>query len=84
MASAVILPAVMRAEAITKKVEAFAPGIPDRSLRPVEGEPKLRHHPACPRQRLGRVSATEDDEILGIGDDVCSVDLPSLGAAPMP
>src|SRR5262245_61938157 len=43
-----ILPVVMRAEAVAKEVETFAPGIPDRGLRLVESEPEPGHHRARP------------------------------------
>ena len=33
-------------------------------------EPELGHHRRHPRQRLGGTAATEDDEVVGIGDDM--------------
>ena len=78
-----VLAVMVRAEAIAKEVEALAPGIPDRGLRFVEGEPELGHRPPRPRQRLGRMSAAENDEIVGVRDDLGLIGLSCLGAAPM-
>src|SRR6516165_12205002 len=78
-----VLPVMVRAEAVAKKVEAFASGVPDRGLRLVEDKSEFGHHSAGPRQRLGRVTTAENDEVVGIGDDVRSVDFSSSGAAPM-
>ena len=65
-----ILAIAVRAERVAKEVEALAPSIPNRGLRLVEGEPEPGHHLPRPRQSLGRVTAAEDDEVVGIGDDV--------------
>ena len=64
-----VLAIAVRAKRVAKKFEGFAPGIPNRGLRLVEGEPKLDHHLPRPRQRLCRRLAAEDDEVVGIGDD---------------
>jgi hypothetical protein len=56
-----VLPVMVRAEAVAKDVEAFAPGVPDRDLC-------LGHYPARPHQCLGRVSAAENDEVSRAGE----------------
>src|SRR3954449_3161790 len=55
---------------VAKEVEALASGILHRGFRLVERQPEFRHYRLRPRQRLLRVSAAEDDEVVGIGDDV--------------
>ena len=60
----------MRSERVAEEVEALLAGVFQRSLGLVESEPELRHRIAHPRQRLGGTAATEDDEIIGIGDDM--------------
>src|SRR4051794_38010669 len=64
-----ILAVAVRAERVAEEVEALAPSIASRGLRLVEGEPEPGHHLPRPRQSLGRVTAAEDDEVVGIGDD---------------
>jgi hypothetical protein len=78
-----ILPVMVRAEAIAKEVEALVPGIPDYGLRLVEGKPELGHYQPRPRQCLIRKSAAEDDEVVGIGDDMSSVGFTSSSAPPV-
>ena len=73
-----ILAIAVRAERVAKEVEALAPSVANRGLRLVEGEPEPGHHLPRPRQGLGRVTAAEDDEVVGIGDDVGPIgDAPS-------
>jgi hypothetical protein len=62
---------VARSQCVAKEVEAFTPGILDRGFRLVERQPELRHHRPRPGRSLFRVSAAEDDEVVGIGDDMC-------------
>jgi hypothetical protein len=50
-------------KSIAKEIEA----LPPRGFRLVERQPKFRHHRLRPRQSLVRVSAAEDDEIVGKG-----------------
>jgi hypothetical protein len=50
---------------IAKEIEAFPSGVLHRGFRLVERQPKFRHHRLRPRQSLVRVSAAEDDEIVG-------------------
>jgi hypothetical protein len=50
---------------------------------PVEFQPEPRHHRLRPRQGLGRTSATEDDEVIGVRDDVCPERLPAPGQPPI-
>src|SRR5262249_12456859 len=52
----------MRAERVAKEREALLTGISQRGLSLIERQPKLGHHRLRPRQRLGRTTATEDDE----------------------
>jgi hypothetical protein len=78
-----VLPVMVRAEAIAKEFEAFVPGVPDYGLRLVEGKPELGHHHPRPRQCLIRKSAAEDDEVVGIGDDMSSVGFTSSSAPPV-
>ena len=59
-------------ERVAEEVEAFLPSILQRGLGLVECQPEPRHYRLRPRQRFGRTSATEDDEVVGIRDDVCT------------
>ena len=45
--------------------------------------PSLRHHRLRPRQRLGRTTAAEDDEVVGIGDDVGTERFAASGQTPV-
>jgi hypothetical protein len=56
----------------SEEVEALLLGISQRDVDLVECQPKPRHRRHDPRQRLGRVSATENDEVIGIGDNTCA------------
>src|SRR5262249_57116298 len=60
----------MRAERVAKEREALLTGISQRGLSLIERQPKLGHHRLRPRQRLGRTTATEDDEVVGISNDM--------------
>ena len=60
----------VRTERVSKEVEALRPCVLHRGLRLVERQPELRHHRLCPRQSLSRMSLAEDDEVIGIVDDV--------------
>src|ERR1700736_552840 len=62
----------VRSERVSQEVEAFLPSILQRGLGLVEGDPKPRHHRLRPRQSLSRTSATEDDEVVGVRNDVCA------------
>src|SRR5262245_38927352 len=70
-------------ERVAEEVEAFLPNIPQRGLGLVECQPEPRHHRLRPRQRFGRTSATEDDEVVGIRDDVCTECFPAPGQPPV-
>src|SRR6202140_5409892 len=63
-----VLGAAMRAERVAEKIKTFRSGVFHRGFVLVDRKPKLGHHCFCPRQRLGRGSATEDDEVIGIRD----------------
>src|SRR5438445_2335546 len=81
--SAPFLAVVLRPKRIAKEVEAFLPGILQRGLRLVERKPEPGHHLLRPRQSLGRMSATEDDEVVGIGDHLRTERLATSGQPPM-
>src|SRR5215510_5191028 len=61
---------IVRAERVAKERKALLTGILQRGLGLVDGKPELGHHRLCPRQRLSRTTATEDDEVVGIGNDM--------------
>src|SRR6202162_2574673 len=73
----------VRSERIAEEVEALLPSILQRGLRLVECQPEPRHHRLRPCQGLGRTSATEDDEVIGIRDDACPKRLPAPGQPPI-
>jgi hypothetical protein len=73
----------MRSERVAEEVEALSPGVLQRSLRLVECQPEPRHHRLGPRQSLGCTSAAEDDEVVGVGDDVCTERFSAAGQAPV-
>jgi hypothetical protein len=52
-------------------------------LHLVERQPELRHHRRCPRQGLSRVSLAEDNEVIGIVDDVRTERLATAAVSPM-
>src|ERR1019366_2726596 len=60
-----------RAPGITQEVEPVRPCVAQPGLGPVQGQSKTRHHPVRPRQSLSRVTTAEDDEVVGIIDDMC-------------
>src|SRR5262245_420991 len=78
-----VLPVTVWTERVAKKVEPFLSGIPDRGLRLVEGEPEPHHHVLRPRHCLDRATAAEDDEVVGIIDDVGPVCLAPSRRAPV-
>src|ERR1700739_1971899 len=55
---------------VAEEVEAFLSGVSQRSFRLIDRHPELGHHRLRPRQCLRRATAAEDDEVVGIGDDV--------------
>ena len=60
----------MWSERVSKKVETLPPSVLQRGFGLVDCQPESRHHDLCPRQRFSRASATEDDEVISIGDDL--------------
>ncbi len=64
-----ILSEMVRSEAVAKKVETFPSGIAQAGLRFVEGEAEPGHDMPGPLQRLIRMSAAEDDKVVGIIHD---------------
>src|SRR3954454_3417167 len=73
----------MRSERISEKVEPLRPGVPQRGLHLIECQPELRHHRLCPCQSLRRIPLAEDDEVIGIVDDVRTERLAAAAASPM-
>ena len=73
----------MGPERVAKEVEALLSGIPQRGLGLVDGQPELGHHRLRPRQRLGRTTAAEDDEVVGIGDDMGTERFAASALTPM-
>src|SRR5512147_458218 len=78
-----VLPVMVRTERVAEKVEALAPGVPDRGLRLVEGEPEPRHHRLRPRQSLGRAASAQDREVVGVGDHMGTIGLAAAGVPPV-
>src|SRR6185369_8144444 len=78
-----ILAVVMRAERVAKEVEALVSAVPEHGLRLIEREPQPGQHLPRPCQSLGGSAAAQDDEVVGIGDDVGTVSLASSGAPPV-
>jgi hypothetical protein len=78
-----LLAVVIRSERVAKEVEVLLAGILQLGFHLVEREPEPGHHRFGPRQRLGRMSAAEDDEVVGIGDDMGAERLAACGLAPM-
>jgi hypothetical protein len=78
-----ILPISVRPESVTKEVEAFLPSVADRGLRLVQCQPEPGHHPASPRLGLLRVTAAEDDEVIGVGDNMGFVDRTPFASSPV-
>src|ERR1700692_3710202 len=73
----------MRAERVAEEVEAFLSGVSQRSFRLVDRQPELGHHRLRPRQCLRRTTAAEDNEVVGIGDDVSMERLVASSQTPM-
>jgi hypothetical protein len=73
----------VRSERVAKEVEALLAGVFQRGLRLVDGQPELGHHRLRPRQRLRRATAAEDDEVIGIRDDVSVECLAATGQTPI-
>src|ERR1700730_526764 len=68
---------------IAKEIEAFPPGVLHRGFRLVECQPEFRHHRLRPRQRLFRMSAAEDDKVVGVRDDMCAEHFATSTETPM-
>src|SRR3954449_5285735 len=74
----------MRSERVSEEVEAFHSCVLQRGFHLVERQPELRHHYFCPRQGLSRTSLAEDNEVVGVVDDVRAERLAAAAATPMP
>jgi len=68
---------------VAKEVEAFLSSVPHRGFSLVEREPEFGHHRLRPRQSLSRVSAAEDDEVVGVRDNVRTERFPTPCQSPM-
>ncbi len=55
---------------ITEKVERLRPGLANGGLCLVQGQSHPCHYRPRPCQGLSRMSAAEDDKVIGVGDDV--------------
>src|SRR5271165_414948 len=55
---------------VAEEVETVRAGVLQRSLGLVDQKPEPGHDRARPRQSLGRVSAAEDDEVVGVVDQM--------------
>ena len=73
----------MRAERVAEEVEAFLSGVSQRSFRLVDRQPEPGHHRLRPRQCLCRATAAEDNEVVGIGDDVSMERVAASGQTPV-
>src|SRR3954449_6211649 len=72
----------MWAERITQKVKALGACLLDAGLRFIQGKSQSRDNPTRPIQRLGRFPATQDHEIVRIGDHMSLELLSPLGVPP--
>src|ERR1700752_145299 len=68
---------------VAQEVEAFLSSIPHRGFSLVEREPEFGHHRLRPGQSLSRVSAAEDDEVVGVRDNVRTERFPTPRQPPM-
>jgi hypothetical protein len=73
----------MWSERVSKKVETLPPSVLQRGFGLVDCQPEPRHHDLCPRQRFSRASATEDDEVISIGDDLRTKSFPRSREPPV-
>src|ERR1700678_3506799 len=72
-----------RSQGVAQEVEALRASIPHRGFRLVERQPELRHYRPRPRQSLLRACAAEDDEIVGVIDDMRAERFSASGQSPM-
>src|SRR5271165_7213553 len=68
---------------VAEEIEALIPSVPHRGFRLVERQPELRHHRFRPRQSLLRAAAAEDDEVVGVRDDVSPERFAASAETPM-
>src|SRR6202158_1619929 len=78
-----ILPKTMRPERVSEKVKPLCTPPPDAGLRFVQRESNPGHHTSRPIQRLGRATATENHEIIGIVDNLGLENLTPSGDPPV-
>ena len=79
-----VLPVVVRSETVAQEIEVFPLRISQSGLRFVYGETEPGHDLPRPRQSLFRVSATEDDKVVGIVHDMRSVRFTAPLVSPVP
>ena len=68
---------------VTQEMKALLACCFDAGLRFVQSKAEPRHHPARPIQRLRRMSAAENHEIIGVGDHLRSERLALSGDPPV-
>ena len=78
-----ILPKTMRPEAVSQKIKPLSPCLLDAGLRFVQRESKPGHHTPHPIQCLGRATAAENHEIIGVVDHLGLEKLTPSGDPPV-
>jgi len=78
-----ILPKTMRPERVSEKVKPLCTTPLDAGLRFVQRESNPGHHTPRPIQCLGRTTATENHEIIGIVDNLGMENLTPSGDPPV-
>src|SRR5450755_2104256 len=78
-----ILPKTMRPVAVSQKIKPLRAGLLDAGLRVVQRESNPGHHTPRPIQRLGRATATENQEIISVVDHLGSENLTPSGDPPV-
>ena len=72
----------MGTERVAKEVEALLAGVIQRGFVLIDRQPELCHHRLRPRQRPGRTAMAQDDEVVGIGDDMSAERFAAAGQTP--
>src|SRR6266853_5167339 len=78
-----VLPKAMRPEGVSQKIKPLSPCLLDAGLRFVQRESDPGHHTPRPIQRLCRATATENHEIISVGDYPGSENLTPPGDPPV-
>src|SRR6516165_310680 len=77
-----ILLVAMRPERVTQKAEALLARLLDAGLRLIQGDSHACYHLPRPIQRLGRLAATENHEIIRVVHDMSVKLLSPFGVPP--